>query len=478
MVSRGGLRVDSPVTSRYRARLAGVTLRPPAPGGESALVEPNDQLRRARERVESPNATGQPLSRQELAELVNAWVYENTTPPKILGTDANYLGQLERGRIRWPQDPDRRAGFRAVLGAATDAELGFRRPRRARSTVSDVDRQQFIRASLGATVGTLAGSSAFAELLDPTQSTPVPSVVGHREVAAVRNAARAIASWDNRYGGGLIREASTAQLRYCAELLNARCSEPIRADLFSAVGVLARISGFIAFDAYAHDDDARRMFRFALNCAEEAGDWHLRAWVLSCMARQAICCGDPDMGLTLIELAMVRADRLTAAERAILHTGHARALAKLGQVQDAAAAVGAADEEFARARPANDSATLGYYDAAVHAGETGCALADVAVHGHFITEARHRLSTAVTGHDENHARLRALSQIKLASLVMATGDPSEATKIGGRALDAVSTIRSRRAADDLRELRRFGQPHERLTGVTELVSRIGTLVVT
>jgi hypothetical protein len=53
-------------------------------------------------------------------------VYANTDPPRVICTDANYLGQLERGRIRWPQDPDRRAGFRAVLGVTTDAELGFR----------------------------------------------------------------------------------------------------------------------------------------------------------------------------------------------------------------------------------------------------------------------------------------------------------------------------------------------------------------
>lgn len=70
-----------------------------------------------------------------------------------------------------------------------------------------------------------------------------------------------------------------------------------------------------------------------------------------------------------------------------------------------------------------------------------------------------------------------MSQIKLASLVMATGDPCEAAVIGGRALDAVSTIRSRRAADDMRDLRRFGEFHERLAGVAELIHQIGTVVV-
>jgi hypothetical protein len=440
------------------------------------MAEPNDRLRRARERVESPNATGQPLSRQELAELVNAWVYENTTPPRVIATDANYIGQLERGRIRWPQDRDRRAGFRAVLGVSTDAELGFRRPRRSRSTVADVDRQQFIRAGLGVTAATVGGPFAFADLITPTQPTPVPAVVGHAEVAEVRNAAQAFASLDALYGGGIVREAVVAQLQYCAELLNARYSEHVRADLFSAVGYLAHVTGFMAFDGYAHDD-ARRMFQFALQCAEESGDWHLRAKVLSSMARQSIWCGDPDTGLTFTESAMVRADRLTATERAMLHTGRSRALAKLGRVQDAATAVGVADEEFSHARPANNPFYVRYYDAAQHAGDTGHALWDVAVHGHFITEARHRLSAAVTGHSEEFVRARVMSQIKLASLVMVTGDPCEAALIGGQALDAASAIRSRRAADDMRELRRFGEPHRRLTAVAELTHRIGSIVV-
>jgi hypothetical protein len=441
------------------------------------LAEPNDDLRRARERVESPNATGQPLSRQELAELVNAWVYEHTTPPKILVTDANYLGQLERGRIRWPQDPDRRAGFRAVLNVSTDAELGFRRPRRTRSTVADVDRQQFIRASLGATAGTLTGACSFADLIAPTQPRPVPSVVGQTEVVEVRTVAQVFAGLDNRFGGGLLRQAVVAELGYYAECLNAHCSEQVRAELFSAVGQFAQVAGFMAFDAYAHED-ARRMYRFALNCAEEAGDWHLRAKVLACMSRQATWCGDPDQGVTFTELALVRSDRLTATERSMLHTDRSRALARLGRVQDAVAAVGLADEEFSHSRPANDPATVHYFDAGVHAGETGRALWDVAVHhGQFLAEARHRLSTAATAKGEKFVRGRVMDQIKIASLVMATGDPDEAVMIGTRALDVASTIRSQRAADFLRELRHLSGAHKQHPGVAELIHRIGTAVV-
>jgi hypothetical protein len=165
------------------------------------MAESNDLLRRAREQVESPYASGDCLSRQELAELVNAWVFEHTG--RVVKLDANYIGKLEQGVIRWPQEPDRRAAFRAVLGVAKDAELGFRRPRRSRITLVGVDRQQFIRAGLGVGAGAVVGSAAFLDLL-PAPATHVPSVVGMTHVAEVRAAADAFREWDARYGGGLM----------------------------------------------------------------------------------------------------------------------------------------------------------------------------------------------------------------------------------------------------------------------------------
>jgi len=43
------------------------------------------------------------------------------------------------------------------------------------------------------------------------------------------------------------------------------------------------------------------------------------------MAFQASWCGDPDAGLTCTESALVRAARLTATERTMLHNSRARA---------------------------------------------------------------------------------------------------------------------------------------------------------
>ncbi|HSL07021.1 MAG TPA: XRE family transcriptional regulator, partial [Pseudonocardiaceae bacterium] len=61
------------------------------------MGEPNDLLRGARERNESPHASGDCLSREELADLVNAWLFEHTGGRRA-ELDGNYIGKLEQGR--------------------------------------------------------------------------------------------------------------------------------------------------------------------------------------------------------------------------------------------------------------------------------------------------------------------------------------------------------------------------------------------
>lgn len=117
------------------------------------------------------------------------------------------------------------------------------------------------------------------------------------------------------------------------------------------------------------------------------------------------------------------------------------------------------------------------YGAAGHAETTRYALWDVAVHGHFITEARDRLDTAVTSYGDEYARARVMSRIKLASRVMVTGDLGEAAMINGQALDAATTIRSRRVVDDMRTLSSFGEPHQRLAEIAELTHRVDSAVI-
>ncbi len=62
------------------------------------------------------------MSRQELADAVNAYAYRRTG--RRVAVDARYVGKLERGEHRWPYEHCRTA-LREVLGKSTDAELGF-----------------------------------------------------------------------------------------------------------------------------------------------------------------------------------------------------------------------------------------------------------------------------------------------------------------------------------------------------------------
>lgn len=83
---------------------------------------PNDLLRSARVARPSPSGSGRPMSRQELAEAVNAWLFEHAG--RTFSVDAHYIGKLERGEHRWPS-AHYRAALREVLRAAIDADLGF-----------------------------------------------------------------------------------------------------------------------------------------------------------------------------------------------------------------------------------------------------------------------------------------------------------------------------------------------------------------
>jgi hypothetical protein len=76
----------------------------------------------ARLRLLSPSGSGRRMSRRELAEVVNAFQWRvHAIVDRLDETD---IGRLERGEYRWP-GARRREAFRAVLGAASDGELGF-----------------------------------------------------------------------------------------------------------------------------------------------------------------------------------------------------------------------------------------------------------------------------------------------------------------------------------------------------------------
>ncbi|MFG2566986.1 helix-turn-helix domain-containing protein [Streptomyces sp. NPDC048567] len=379
-------------------------------------------------------------------------------------------GDADKKRADADKAPPRRGEVR--LQTPAGRILGRDEPTLRPGSHEPVIRRSFLGIGGLAAIAPLSFTDAFA----PAELS-LPSHVNPSHVDQVLAVANALSGMDNKLGGGgVVRDVAARAMQWSAGLLQAQFPEHLRTDLFAAVSRLGIVVGASAFDAY-HHDEATKTFRFAADCAEEAGDWHLRAKTYSFLARQAVWIGAPDDGLTYAEKGLVRSDRLTATEQAMLHTARARAFGKMGNVRDTMAAVGAADEAFTRARPAEDPSWMAYYDEAQHNGDTAHALFDLALlAGQDPGRAARRFDTAVKGHTDAYKRSRAISRTKLASLLMAKGDPRKAAALGHDALNEVGRLTSRRAADDLRQLGRFASKHRTVQEVSALRDRIAAAV--
>ncbi|MGW6605415.1 helix-turn-helix domain-containing protein [Streptomyces sp. NPDC055036] len=323
---------------------------------------------------------------------------------------------------------------------------------------------------------TALAPAAVTGLIPNLERGPLPTVIRPEDIEQVRGAANILGRWDNLYGGGgIVREASIGLLHWAKDLLDVTCPPELRSSLFTAVGRLSIVMGASAFDAYEHNN-AARLLAFGTSCAEAADNWHLRANALNWRSRQATWCGMPDDGLTHAENGLLRSDRLTPREQAMLHNARARALAKMRNQRETLAAIGRSDDIFHRAVEGEDAPWMAYYDHAQHHGDTGHALFDLAVlPGRSTSMAAKRLKTAIKEHTDAYVRSRALSGTKLATLVMRTGDPQEATHIAGQALAEVGRLRSRRAIDDVRDLASASMRYRR-PEMAELRERIADAV--
>ncbi|MFE7397709.1 helix-turn-helix domain-containing protein [Streptomyces sp. NPDC057557] len=372
-------------------------------------------------------------------------------------------------------DADTRAAGRGegTVQVRTSRILGSDEPTPRPGSHEPMYRRSFLQVSGLAAFAPIDVTQVFA----PSDGLALPKDVSLTEIDQVLAAATAISGMDNKLGGGgMVRDVASRAMQWAAGLLQVQCAEHLRADLFASVSRLGIVVGASAFDAY-HHEEATKTFKFAADCAEEAGDWHLRAKTYSFLARQAVWIGAPDDGITYAEKGLVRSDRLTATEQAMLHTARARAFGKMGNVRDTMAAVGAADEAFTRACPSEDPPWMAYYDAAQHNGDTAHALFDLVIlSGQDPGRAARRFDTAVKGHSDSFKRSRAISRTKLAALVMAKGDPRQAAAIGHDALDEVGRLTSRRAADDLRQLGHFAAKHQKVQEAAGLRERIATTV--
>jgi hypothetical protein len=255
------------------------------------------------------------------------------------------------------------------------------------------------------------------------------------------------------------------------QLLDAQATDLVHRDLLEAVGNLAEVVGFAAYDT-GNLSHADRCFRFGLWCAETSGSWSLRACVLADLARVASELGDADQALSATEFALVRSDRLPATARTMVQVMRARYLALVGRTSEARQTVDAADDVMVDRDPQSDPPWLCYYDEAEHAGAAGRALIPIAVATGQPDLVAPRLSAAINGQRSQYPRSKVFSRLRLANLLVTLDEPEQGAAVGVDALQDAGRLQSHRVAAELGQLQRASRPYATVPAIAELCDQI------
>lgn len=414
---------------------------------EAVPHEPNGLLRAARE------AAG--LTQGELAERANRRAEQLSG--RAAAMDGDYVGKLERGVHRWPHKDYRRA-LCDVLHAASDAGLGFYDTRRRAVTVAghpweadeevaDVRRSEFLHL-----MGGLGVSAAFA---DPARlfTSPATGRIGMSEVALVRDVTVASRTLRETHGGAACSTIVAGQVRWATDLLGRPCTGAVRTEVHAAVGALASMAAYVEVDA-GNPAAARGYHTLGLHCAQEAHSWGLRSEMLQDMGQAAIGRDQPDDGLSLIELAQVRADRVPPTGRVLLGATHAGALAATGRPAEAMDRLRAAEDQRTTITAVQDG--RGSFFAEATALDLSCELTLAAVETavrdvRFAPDALDRVQNMLDSPGlaiRSQARLTA----KLADLALRAGEVERGLAATGRAITLSESVSSARLITDLRQL--------------------------
>ncbi|MEV6767321.1 hypothetical protein AB0N05_01680 [Nocardia sp. NPDC051030] len=240
----------------------------------------NKLLTQARSRMESPGAPGQPMTRRELADAVNDQVFRATG--KRGAVDERHVGKWERGETTWPRR-HYRAALRAVLNMATDAELGFAKPRRT-SDDESVNRKQFLSSALVVTTGAVLANTA------PTESELIDTMAG--PTSNYRRMESSVPS-------DRLAPVVDAHLNLVAGIVRDRLRT---SGGFRALSEIAGLAAWLAADR-GDDAAARRRYIEAIRHAECTHHPLLVSYMTASLGHYAVEMGDARAGLTLLRAA-------------------------------------------------------------------------------------------------------------------------------------------------------------------------------
>ena len=374
------------------------------------VPSPNLALRRARERLPSSRLPGCPLSRDELASQINAWLSEQTG--KRFALDERAIGRWERGTVTMPS-PHYRAALRAVLKVDSDVDLGF------------ADRH-------------------------PSISTTSPSPGERTEplsVEVIRAMATKVHVADRRHGGGRLYQEVLDYLRQ--QVAPALFTPGAGAGLYAASASLTEIAGWMAHDS-GRDVDARTHFDGAYRFAVAAGSSVLAANMCASMAHLACQTGRPDDGLRIAEAGLVRAGRTggIAAVVARLQAMKAIALAHHRDHRGCRDALRASERSLTGTNDHDDARWAAHFDEGSLAAETARALHHLA----DLCPAEHHARTVLALRTGDRIRAQALGRLTLAEILIDTGARDEAADHGHHVATTATDLFSARVRTRLGEL--------------------------
>ncbi len=253
-------------------------------------IRPNNLLRDARLRLRSPSGSGRTLSRQELADRVNSYLFR--VKGRIGAIDANYIGKLERGIHRWP-NPDTREALRSVLMAPADSTLGFYISRgmaalpattgptaRDLATISGVTTRSGQDDMQRRTVLTASALVAARALFGGTPASSRSGQIGFGTATHLRNAAHSYRRAYRAVPAAQLLPAARAHMNLALSLDPSNQPKSVQTELVATIGEMAALcAALLALDLRRHTA-AATMLDTAWQAARAIGSAELQAVVL------------------------------------------------------------------------------------------------------------------------------------------------------------------------------------------------------
>lgn len=291
--------------------------------------------------------------------------------------------------------------------------------------------------------------------------------LGMEDVREIREAVHAFRVLDNQMGARRIRRTVVDYLGtdIVPLLRDARCTEPVRRQLFSAAAELVHLCGW-----QAHDLELQGLAQWylvqALSLARFAEDCGLGGEILAAMSQQAIYVMQPDQAIDMAQAAQAAGRRagLTVLEaESLVLEAHAHALR--ADTASCARALRRAESAFCQAQDDDLPPWLSYFDEAYFAAKIGHCFRAL---GQGAQTERHALRSLRM--DPRFIRGKALNISLLASGYAVQGEVEQACKAGRQAVDLTAGLGSARAVTSIGNLLHDLSPYSGTRQVKALTS--------